>query len=131
MFEQSTRSQSTTQSATKILNKPKKKWAVKGIDTKSNVSAQPPINRSKSVPAGHRQQTSLEIVRSRTVSMQDRMKNYHEELDNIKNKEQERIQQHKDDRGGYSGIEVLCYFLHFENEQNLRKCLSSPHVGFR
>ena len=85
-------------------NKPRKKWAVKGIDDKSSSK-----NNKKPVNATSIQSNiTIDDDPEPSISMshKDRMKLYEQDLQNVQEKEKQRIAQHKESRGGYSGVKV-------------------------
>eukprot|EP01083_Nonionella_stella_P147099 463622_1 len=85
---------------TKTTNKPRKKWAVKGIDDK-HTHKKVAINAQSNIP-----QTMDDDEPSVSMSHSDRMKLYEQDVLNVDQKQKERAQQHKESRGGYSGVEV-------------------------
>jgi len=87
----------------KTLNKPKKKWTVKGIDEKPN-TAKKPINAASNVATNIQEDNDEEP--SVSLSHKDRLQLYQKDLNNLQQKEQQRIQQHKESRGGYAGVNL-------------------------
>ena len=113
MFESKNKSTKNTKTRAKSTpntntNKAKKKWTVKGIDDKST-------NKKKVVHVTSSTQSKAEDEEpSVSMSHKDRMAMYEKDIADTAEKEKQRIQKHKDERGGYAGVEV-CY-IHSINE---------------
>ena len=95
----------STKKSTKTQNKPKKKWTVKGIDDKQ-------ATKKKAINASSFKYEKVEDDEpSVSMSHKDRMNLYQQDLQNVKEKEKQRMQQHKESRGGYAGVQVLYIFI--------------------
>merc|ERR1712228_867523 len=104
MFESTNKNNKNTKITKSIPiknNKAKKKWTVKGIDDKS-------ANEKKVVHVTSSVQNKAVEDAEPSISMshKDRMKLYEKDLSDVAEKEKQRIQKHKEERGGYSGVQV-------------------------